>query len=108
MDTETQTYELEVEPGRIVKFRELTAYEFENLFKAHAASPWELTQMGVRRSLVADRGEPIEYKDVAGPALSQRFSSPRALLTLRQAWERVHLPGEEDAARVKAMRAVAG
>ena len=102
-------YELELEPGRVVVFRELSGEEFESVYKAAEASNtvgYELTQNCLRRALVSDGGEALSYKDLAGAQLAQRFRT-RHLMMLRQAFESVHLPGAEDDARVRSMRAIA-
>lgn len=111
MDATTTVYELELAPGRTVRFRELTAEEFEGLVTGmNGGDPdygWQLTQAGLRRSLVADGAEELSYTKLVGPLLSRRFTT-RQLLMLRQAWDAVHLPTAEDQARVRGMRAVVG
>ena len=104
-----QTYEVEVSPGRTVILRELTAGEFESMYRAEgsgAHATWDLTQRGVRMSLVQDGDEPLTYPALVGEQLNQRFTT-RELLLLRQAWESIHIPSAEDVARVRGMRAVA-
>jgi hypothetical protein len=105
----TTTYELELSPGRTVAFRELTVEEFESLIRqvGDKDTNWELTQMGLRRSLVRDGTEELTYTKLVGNQLNERFRTPQLLL-LRNAWESVHLPKPEDLARVRAMKVVAG
>lgn len=103
-------YEIELEPGRVVVLRELTTGEFESVFRAVASDPnqgWELTQRGLRMSLVRDGETELEYKALAGGQLTQRYTV-RQMLLLRQAWEAIHLPTAEEQSRVRAMRAVTG
>ncbi|MEQ1731088.1 MAG: hypothetical protein ABL982_22190 [Vicinamibacterales bacterium] len=110
MDQETTVHELELAPGRMVALRELTSEEFEGLFRAVANDPnqnWELTQRGVRLSLIRDGATELEFKLLQGPLLAKRFSV-REMLTLRQAWEAIHLPTPEDQGRVRAMRVAVG
>lgn len=101
-------YEFELEPGRVVAFRELTVSEFETLVKnaGDKNAGWELTQSGLRISLLRDGKEDLSHQKLTGVLLNKRFTT-RQLLTLRNAWDRVHLPNEEDLSRVRAMRVVA-
>lgn len=101
-------YEIEVEVGRVVTFRELTVDEFETVVRTTGDknAGWELTQAGLRRSLVRDGAEVLDYQKLVGAQLGKRFST-RQLLMLRTAWEQVHVPGEEDLSRVRAMKVVA-
>lgn len=101
-------HEFELQAGRVVQLRELTGAEFESLFKAlgnDAGNLWELTQAGLRRSLVRDGDDELTYAQLSGAQLAARYGA-RQLLLLRQAWESIHLPTTEDQARVRAMRAV--
>lgn len=102
-------YEVDLPGDRVVVLRELTAGEFEAIYRAEGGKPtmdWELTQRGIRMSLVQDRGEALSYTQLTGSLLTDRFST-REMLLLRQAWERIHLPSQEEVARVREPRATA-
>jgi hypothetical protein len=104
-----RSIEIELEPGRLVEMRMLTSEQFEQLYLSmgpNANQAWDLTQNGLRRSLVRDGDVELTYKDLMGPQLSQRFDEPAQLLLLRQAWEQMHMPSAEDQARVRAARVV--
>lgn len=106
--TTTTTYELEVEPGRVVTLRELTAEEFEAVVRHSASSEnkdWELQMQGLRYAIVRDGNQKLTYPEMVGPLLAKRFRV-RPLLLLRQAFEHLHMPSAEESGRVKAMRVV--
>lgn len=111
MQSDTPQYELEVEPGRVVRFRELSAEEFEAIITGlnpdEAGSSWKITQAGLRRSLLADGAEELDFTKLVGTLLTRRFRT-KTLMLLRNAWDSVHFPTAEDQARVRGMRAVVG
>lgn len=95
------------EPPREVVIRELTVEEFERAvaLAGERNQGWNLTQHGLRMSIVSDGGKELAYTDLVGTKLGERFGT-RQLLILRAAWEQIHTPSQEDMARVRAMRAV--
>ena len=103
------TYEVPLPGERVVLLREMTAGEFELMWRAEGDKPgasWEVTQRGLRMTIAAIDGEEVTYADLVGDNLNQRFSV-KELLLLRQAWESLHMPSQEDIARVRGMRAIA-
>lgn len=111
MPSETTEYDLEIEPGRVVRFRELTAEEFEGIVTGinndEPGYGWKLTQAGLRMSLVRDGAEELNYQKLVGAQLAKRFRT-KQLMLLRSAWDSVHMPNAEDQARVRAMKVVVG
>lgn len=107
----TTTYEFELEPGRTVAFRELTVAEFESARKQMRGADgklddWELTQQCLRLCLVRDGAEKLDYQKLTGALLAQRFKM-KHLLLINNAWNSVHMPSDEDLARVRGMRVIA-
>lgn len=111
MASETAEYDLEIEPGRVVRFRELTAEEFESIVTGinndEPGAGWKITQAGLRRSLIRDGAEELDFQKLVGAQLARRFRT-KQLMMLRAAWDSVHLPNAEDQARVRAMKVVVG
>lgn len=101
--------EFELSPGRWVAIRELRSEEFEQVIRGvanDANKDYELVSQGLRYALVRDGKEELTYQQLAGPLLAQRFHRPVEMMMLRDAFQKLHLPGPEEQARVKAMRAV--
>lgn len=98
-------YTIEVSEEKLVRFRELKVIEFEACVKeaGGGSDDWDLTNAGVRRSIVEIAGQPISYEDVMGPLIGN-YVTTKELLILRQAWSKVHLPQPEDMERVRAIR----
>ena len=94
-------YCVEVTPGRLVHFREMTIDEFEAcVLAADGDMSWRLTQAGLQRSIIAIERKPVNYEDLMGGQMNKMFKV-RELLLLRNAWELVHMPPEEEVRRVK-------
>lgn len=91
------TYEVTLSNGRVVRFRELSAVEFDKAIKmaGGADKAWELVNTGLRLSIVSDNGESLTYAQLTGPLMGQRFGT-KDLLLLRAAWEAVHVPSQEE------------
>lgn len=103
-------FEVPLDGGDIAVIRELSATEFEGLYKrtssAGADQGWELTQHGLRLSLKSIGDQKFKPEDLIGAQLSAKVNSVRRMMLLRQAWERIHLPTEEEMAGVRAMTAI--
>lgn len=96
--------------GKTVTFRELGVVEFEAVLRTKTdgggtGEGWEITQEGLRRSIVEIDGKPVTYADLAGEKLAERFPT-REMLVLRNAWDSVHMPSAEDMASVGNMMVV--
>lgn len=101
-----------IEGELTAELREMTAEEITSLIKMTASSPsagWDLTQHGVARSLVRFGDRTFKSAELAPSGMLEKVvTKAKHLLKLRAAWERLHLPGDEDAADIKAMRVVTG
>lgn len=104
-DTEWgKAYTLEVSDERLVVFAELSVAEFEGVLRSvKGDDPMAMSIEGLGRSVVADRGQALE-RPTSKSELYNRFSLLE-LLTLRLAWDTIHMPTEEDLRRVKSGRA---
>ena len=54
---------------------------------------------GLRHSIVTIDGRAVKYNDLAGKGLSSHFRS-REIVLLQTAWNKMHLPDEEELADV--------
>lgn len=94
-------FRAEVSEERIVEFREISVPVFERVLEL--SDPNDVMGMsvtGLAHSLVSDRGQVFDEQPVPVERILQVFSL-REILSLRAAWEAVHMPNQEDLDRVK-------
>lgn len=106
-------FEVPLDGGETAEIEELTAEQFEQVCKRVATSnsndgAWEVTQQGCRMSLKRVGTRVCTPAELLGPGLARACGSPRRMLLIRAAWERVHLPNEEESAGVRNLVAVEG
>lgn len=101
-------YEVEISADRKVELKELSGLELHRCVELSGGGEkgWDMMLYGLRFSIVKDNGQPVQYTDLIGGKLLERFSA-KELNSLAQAYGQINSPSEEDQGRVRSMKVVA-